>query len=86
MLMERKLTIRETLCVRWLFCLITMLLVSVGMQAEDYGLTVAGVQVTDANASNITGENITAGTVSFSNGTLTLNEATINGSIVSDNT
>ena len=86
MLMERKLTIRETLCVRWLFSLITMLLVSVGMQAEDYGLTVAGVQVTDANASNITGENITAGTVSFSNGTLTLNEATINGSIVSDNT
>ena len=85
MLMERKLTIRETLCVRWLFSLITMLLVSVGMQAENYGLTVAGVSVTDANANNITGTNIT-GTVSFSNGTLTLNEATINGSIVSDNT
>ena len=85
MLMERKLTIRETLCVRWLFSLITMLLVSVGMQAEDYGLTVAGVQVTDANASNITGTNITAGTVSFNNSTntLTLNNATVNGIVTS---
>ncbi len=84
MLMERKLTIRETLCVRWLFSLITMLLVSVGMQAEDYDLWVAGVQVTDENASNITGTNIT-GTVSFNNSTntLTLNNATVNGIVTS---
>ena len=48
-------------------------------------LVVAGVIVTDNNASNITGQNIT-GTVSFDaeNSVLTLNEATINGNIKSD--
>ena len=82
MLMKGRLTINNSVCGRWLLSLFTMLLMSVGMQAEDYGLVVAGVQVTDANASNITGPNITAGTVSFSNGMLTLNGATINGTIV----
>ena len=60
MLMKGRLTINNSVCGRWLLSLFTMLLMSVGMQAEDYGLVVAGVQVTDANASNITGPNITA--------------------------
>lgn len=81
MLMERELTINNSVCGRCFLSLIALLLMSVGMQAEDYGLIVGGVSVTDGNASNITGDNITAGTVSFSNGTLTLNNATISGSI-----
>lgn len=57
------------------------------MWAEDYPITIAGVQVTDANAENITGGNIT-GTVSFEydaeygTSTLNLEGATINGDIV----
>ena len=55
-----------------------------------YGLTVAGVNVTTANASAITGDNITssAGSVSY-NATdtiLTLNEARFSGQIVWTNT
>lgn len=75
MLMERKLTIRETLCVRWLFSLITMLLVSVGMQAEDYDLWVAGVQVTSDNANNVLNDNNNEHYIVFnaSTNTLTLN-------------
>lgn len=48
-----------------------------------YGLTVGGVEVTSNNASSITGTNI-SGTVSFdaTENTLTLNGATITGSIV----
>jgi hypothetical protein len=44
-----------------------------------YGITVAGVEVNSENASNITGDNITAGTVSFNpqTNTLTLDNATI---------
>ena len=85
MLMKGRLTINNSVCGRWLLSLFTMLLMSVGMQAEDYGLTVAGVPVTDANASSIKGGNITAGTVSFNyqTSTLTLNGATINGTISS---
>lgn len=51
-----------------------------------YELTVGGVQVTAANAANITGTDITTGTVSFdaTTNTLTLNEATINGQIESN--
>ena len=84
--MKYKLTINDLLCGRWLLSMLILLLMSVAMQAEEYGLTVAGVAVTDANASNITGEGITAGSVSYSatNNTLTLNGATINGDIVSD--
>ncbi|MBR2113877.1 MAG: hypothetical protein IJ929_04310 [Prevotella sp.] len=50
-----------------------------------YGLTIAGVEVTNKNAANITGDNITAGSVSFDSRTnvLTLNEATIDGNITS---
>ena len=47
MLMKGRLTINNSVCGRWLLSLFTMLLMSVGMQAEDYGLVVAGVQVTD---------------------------------------
>ena len=47
--------------------------------SSKYSLKVGGVDVTDANASNITGNNITTGTVSFnaSTNTLTLNGATL---------
>ena len=85
MLMKSRLTINNSVCGRWLLSLFTMLLMSVGMQAEEYDLTVAGVPVTDANASSIKGGNITAGTVSFNyqTSTLTLNGATINGTISS---
>ena len=83
MLMKGRLTINNSVCGRWLLSLFTMLLVSVAMQAGEYDLTVGGVRVTSDNAANITGTNITAGTVSFSNGTLTLNGATINGTISS---
>lgn len=80
MLMKGRLTINNSVCGRWLLSLFTMLLVSVGMQAEDYGLTVGGVQVTSDNASNVLGD----GKVSWNNSskTLTLNGATINGTIV----
>lgn len=55
-----------------------MMLLPMGVWAEDYGLTVGGVVVTDANASNIIGDNI-EGSVSYdaATNTLTLNKATI---------
>ena len=85
MLMERKLTINNSVCGRWFLCLIALFLMSVGMQAENYGITVAGVEVTDANAGNVLGDNITAGTVSFNpqTNTLTLNNVSMNGNVVS---
>lgn len=85
MLMERELTINNSVCGRWFLCLIALFLMSVGMQAENYGITVAGVEVTDANAGNITGANITTGTVSFEpqTSTLTLNNVSMNGNVVS---
>ena len=81
MLMKGRLTINNSVCGRWLLSLFTMLLMSVGMQAEDYGLVVAGVQVTSDNASNVLGD----GKVSWNNSskTLTLNNASINGTISS---
>lgn len=80
MLMKGRLTINNSVCGRWLLSLFTMLLMSVGMQAEDYGLVVAGVQVTSDNASNV----LSDGKVSWNNSSkiLTLNGATINGTIV----
>ena len=83
--MKYQLTINNLLCGRWLLSMLTLLMMPVAMQAEDYGLTVAGIAVTDQNAANIVGDGITAGSVSFSNNTLTLNGATINGNIVSSN-
>ena len=85
MLMERGLTINKFVCGRCFLSLIALFLMSVGMQAENYGITVAGVEVTDANAGNITGANITAGTVSFEpqTSTLTLNNVSMNGNVVS---
>lgn len=68
-----------------LLALFTMLLAPQGAWAQtDYGLTVAGVTVTSDNATNITGQNILAGTVKYEDGshTLTLDHATINGSVV----
>ena len=64
-----------------LLVLITMLLVPQLAGAEDYPLFIAGTQVTDANATDITG----TGTVSYDadNYILTLNGATINGTIES---
>ena len=52
--------------------------------SSKYSLKVGGVDVTDANASNITGNNITTGTVSFnaSTNTLTLNGATLTEPII----
>ena len=83
--MERTLTIDNCVCGRWFLCLIALFLMSVGMQAENYGITVAGVEVTDANAGNVLGDNITAGTVSFNpqTNTLTLNNVSMNGNVVS---
>ena len=51
--------------------------------SEKYNLKVGGVDVTDANASNITGDDITTGTVSYNGktGTLTLDGATIGDNI-----
>jgi len=59
--------------------------ISIVAPSDYYGLTIAGVEVTNLNAAKITGDNITAGSVSFdvTANTLTLNGATISGNIVS---
>ena len=77
----RKLTLNQSLRGRWLLLLFALLLLPSGLQAEDYGITIAGVAVTDANAANVMGD----GTVSFDaeNNILTLTGATINGEILS---
>lgn len=64
--------------------LLALLLMPLRTMAEDYGITVAGVEVTSENATNVTGENITAGTVSFDaqSETLTLNNVHANGQII----
>ena len=92
--MERKLTIKDLLCGRWLLSTLTLLLMSVAMQAEEYDLVVAGVQVTSDNASNVLGDDLSeegsVASVSFdaTTNTLTLNEVWIDASnneaIVSD--
>ena len=71
---------------RWLILLLALLTMPLGLRAqESYGITVAGVEVTSDNAGNITGDNITAGTVSYdaSTKTLTLNNVSMNGNVVS---
>ena len=75
MLMKGRLTINNSVCGRWLLSLFTMLLVSVGMQAEDYDLWVAGTQVTSDNASNVLNDNEDVHYIVFdaSTNTLTLN-------------
>ena len=67
--------------------LMTLLLVPIGAWAEDYDLTVAGVQVTDANALNVLGDQETP-TVVFdaASNTLTLSGAEINGEITYNGT
>ena len=82
MLMERTLTIDNSVCGRWFLCLIALFLMSVGMQAENYDLWVAGTQVSSDNATDVLGD----GKVSWNNSSkiLTLNGATINGTIVSN--
>ena len=67
--------------------LITLLLLPSTAWGENYPITVAGVQVTDANAGNITSDDIT-GSVTFAStgansGTLTLNNASITTGIES---
>lgn len=72
-----------------LLCLcMTGIVLPITLQAEiatPYGIWVGGVQVTSANADNITGSNIT-GSVSYdaTTNTLTLNNASINTAKVSD--
>ena len=67
---------------RKLSLLLALLLLPIGVWAENYGLTVAGVQVTDANALNVLGDQETP-TVVFdaTTNTLTLSGAEINGEI-----
>jgi len=81
---QNQLTIRM---LRGVMLLMTMLLVPIGVWAENYGLTVAGVQVTDANALNVLGDQETP-TVVFdaTTNTLTLNGAEINGKITYNGT
>lgn len=85
--MKYKLTINDLLCGRWLISMLILLLMSVAMQAEEYGLTVAGVTVNANNAENVLGDD--DATVSFDaeTNTLTLNNAWIEaydkGAIVS---
>ena len=82
----RKLTLNQSLRGRWLLLLFALLLsLPSAAQAEDYGITIAGVQVTSDNASSITGANITSGTVSFNPQTniLTLDNVTMSGNVVS---
>lgn len=64
--------------------LLALLLMPLRTLAENYGITVAGVEVTSENATNVTGENITAGTVSYDaqSETLTLNNVHANGQII----
>lgn len=63
--------------------LLALLLMPLRTLAENYGITVAGVEVTSENATNVTGEYITAGTVSYDaqSETLTLNNVHANGQI-----
>lgn len=72
---------------RQLSLFFALLLLPMGVWGQtDYGLTVGGVDVTSANASSITGDNI-LGSVSFDVQTsaLTLEGATITGNIVVNN-
>ena len=71
---------------RWLILLLALLTMPLGLRAQEtYGLTVAGVEVTSENAGNITGANITEGSVSFDaqTNTLTLDNVTMSGNVVS---
>ena len=68
-----------------LLAMLVVLLTPQGAWAEDYGLTVAGIQVTDANASHILGENDATVTFDASTNTLTLNNATLSGRVVRTN-
>lgn len=76
---------------RQLTLLLSLLLVPQLAGAVNYDITIAGIQVTDGNAGDITGASITAspggnGKVSFtpSDNTLTLDGVIISGSIVSE--
>ncbi|MBP5340469.1 MAG: hypothetical protein J6Z14_14400 [Prevotella sp.] len=60
---------------RWLFLMYALLLVPLGVWAEDYNLWVGGIQVTSDNADNVLGDDYVS--VSYSEGTLTLKGAQI---------
>ena len=51
--MKYQLTINNLLCGRWLLSMLTLLMMPVVMQAEDYGLTVAGVAVTEIGRAHV---------------------------------
>ncbi len=51
---------------RFLLLLALPLLCVIAAQAEEYGINVAGVEVTSSNYNNITGGNINSGTVTYS--------------------
>lgn len=69
---------------RQLLVLLTLLLLPAGMWAEDYPITVAGVQVTTDNAGDVLGDGTDSSnpTVVYDGTNLYLENATINGDIV----
>lgn len=77
-----QLTIRM---LRGVMLLLTTLLVPIGAWAEDYGLTVAGVEVTSDNASNVLGGETATVVFDATTNTLTLSGATFSGNIVRTN-
>lgn len=84
MLMRKKLIVNQSRAGQWLTLLLALLLLPVGAQAEDYGITIAGIAVTDANAGGVVGDGIT-GTITYtaSTNTLTLSGATVTGNTLS---
>ena len=55
--MKKELLINQSRVGRWLTVVLALLLMPAGLLAEDYDLTIAGVQVTSDNASNVLGDN-----------------------------
>ena len=81
-----KQNIIQSIIRRGLSFVLLSLLMPIGAWGQtEYGLTVGGVVVTSENAESITGDNI-QGSVSFdpSTNTLTLNDATISGTTISN--
>lgn len=64
---------------RYLLMIFALTMLPMGTWAEDYGLTVAGVQVTSENASNVLGDEIVS--VSYNNAANTL---TLRGAYISE--
>lgn len=79
--MKQKPFINQRRVGRWLALMLTLLLLPVAIQAEDYDIRVGAVQVTSENAHNVMGDDLTdrEATVTFdpANNILTLNGADI---------